>query len=244
MNEFEKQLEQELLEQGISGEELWGLIEFKNKITKLSDTRRSDDFKRSFLQKLEKVGNHGQLYPQRRLFTSALIIAFLILILITGFVGAQKSLPGQPLYPVKILSENLIKTVNPSFKNEILKRRSEEIKSLTEEKKNSEQINNTINKYEKDLEENKKINPAKIEETRRNLEDARDNSEDEDRKEIEHVIIQTDKKINELNEDEDEKKNEDVKGVGTKKESDRNEDDEGDRDQNKRRENKGEDRED
>lgn len=214
MNEFEKQLEQELLEQGASGEELSGLMEFKNKITKLSDIRRSDTVKRAFLQKLSQEETRGQIFLPRRLFTPAFLVALLMLVLITGVVSAQNSLPGQPLYPVKILSENIIKTVNPSFKDEILKRRSQEIKTLTEQKNNSGQLNNTINKYEKDLEENKTINPTKIEQSRKNLEDARDNSEDGDRKEIEHIIIQTEDRINQSNEDEN--RSEDVKGAQTK----------------------------
>ena len=241
MNEFEKQLEQELLEQGASEEELSGLVEFKTKITKVSNISRSDSVKRSFLQKLEQKETRGQFFVPRRLFTPAFLIALLILVLITGVVSAQKSLPGQPLYPVKILSENIIKKISPSFKDEILKRRSEEIKTLTEEKKNSVQINNTINKYQKDLEENKTVDPIKIEESRKNLEDARDNSEDEDKKEIENVIIQTENKINESHKNESENKNEDVKGARSSRGSDGNEKD---IDQDKSGENKNEDKED
>lgn len=225
MNEFEKQLEIELLEQGASGEELLGLVEFKNRITKFSDVRRSEAFKKSFLQKLEQKENHGQFFVPGRLFTPSFLIALLMFILITGIISAQNSLPGQTLYPVKILSENIIKTVNPSFKDEILKRRSQEIKTLTQEKKNSGQLNNTINKYEKDLEENKTVDPIKIEQSRKNLEDARDNSEDEDKKGIEHVIIQTENKINESHRDENENRSEDVKGVRSKRGSDQNEED-------------------
>ncbi len=226
MNEFEKQLKQELMEQGASSEELGGLIEFKNKIKNLSNVRRSDDFKRSFLRRLEEKENQKQFYPQRRLFTPAFLFAFLIVVLITGVVSAaQKSSPGQPLYQVKILSEDIIKTVSPSFKDEILKRRSEEIKTLTEEKKSSGQLNKTIDKYEKDLEENKTVDPIKIEESRRNLEDARENSEDEDKKKIENVITQTENRINQSHEDENKNKNEDIKGARSNRGSDQNEED-------------------
>lgn len=237
MNEFEKQLEQELIEQGASGEELRGLVEFKNKITKLSDMGRSDAFKRSYLQKLEERENHRQLYPQRRLFTPVFLFALLILLFITGVVSAQNSLPGQILYPVKILSEDMMKIVNPSFKDEILKRRSEEIKTLTQEKKDSVEFNKTIDRYEKDLEENKTIDTTKIEESKKNLEDARNNSEDEEKREIESVIIQTEKRISQSHEDENENRREDVKGEQTKVNSENNRD--GSNDENNG-ENKGE----
>lgn len=241
MNEFEKQLEQELIEQGASGEELGGLVEFKNKITKLSDIHRSEAFKKSFLQKLEQKESHTQFFAPRRLFTPAFLIALLILVIVTGVVSAQKSLPGQTLYPVKILSEDIVKTVNPSFKDDILKRRSEEIKVLTQEKKNSGELNKTINRYENDLKENTTVNPTTIQESRRNLEDARDNSEDEDKKEIENVISQTENKINESHGDENENKSGDVKGAETNRGSDQNE---GDKNQDKSGENKSEDKED
>lgn len=197
MNDFEKQLKQELIDEGASLQEANSLVEFKNKISKLSNVRRSDDFKRTFLRKLEEKEVRGQFFVPRRLFTPAFLIALLMFVLVTGVVSAQYSQPGQTLYPVKILSENIIKTVNPSFKDEILKRRSEEIKTITEQKKDSGQLNKTINKYENDLDENQNVNPTQIQQSKRNLEDARDNSEDGDRTEIEHVIKQTEDKINE-----------------------------------------------
>ncbi len=241
MNELEKQLEQELIEQGASSEELAGLMEFKDKITKLSNISRSETVKRSFLRKLDQKETHRQFFAPGRLFTPAFLIALLILVLITGVVSAQKSLPGQTLYPVKILSEDIVKTVNPSFKDDILKRRSEEIKILTEEKKSSGQLNKTIDKYEKDLEENRTVDPIKIEQSRRNLEDARDNSNDEDKKEIENVIIQTENKINQLHEDRNKDKNEDVKGARSSRGPNQNEED---KSQDESRENKSEDKED
>lgn len=223
MNEFEKQLEQELIEQGASVEEIGDLIGLKNKITKLSDIRRSDTFKKSFLRRLEEGENHGKFYPERRFLTPVLFLSLLVFILVAGVVSAQNSLPGQPLYPVKILSENIIKTVRPSFRDEILKRRTEEIKALAKEKKSSEQVKKTIDKYEKDLEENKNIDTNKMKESRENLEDAKDNSEGEDKKEIEDVIKKTEDKIKKSHKDENENRSEEVKGAKSSRGSDHGE---------------------
>ncbi|MEK7186337.1 MAG: hypothetical protein AAB675_03155 [Patescibacteria group bacterium] len=242
MNEFEKQFEQELMEQGTSGEELRDLTELKNNITRLSDVKRSYEFKKSFLRKLEGAAIAStNVSTSRRLFMPVLFLALLLIVLITGTVSAQASLPGQALYPVKILSENVIKTVNPSFNNEIIKRRSEEIKTLTGEKKNSKELNKTIDRYENDLEENKVVDPIKIEESKKNLEDARDNSEDEDKKEIENVINQTENKINESHEDNNENKSGDVKGAESSRGSNQ---DEEDKNQDKSGENKSKDNKD
>ena len=136
---------------------------------------------------------------------------FLSLILLLGFtsvVGAQNSLPGQPLYPVKIASENIASFINPSFKDEILKRRSEEIKELSD-KKDGNTFHDVVDEYEKELNENKEINPKKIEESRRNLEEARVNSLDEHKEDIDRVIIKTESRQGEVKGDEDKKRSSD-----------------------------------
>ena len=192
-NDFEEQLKKELQSQSVLEEEARELMEALNKISKLSKTERSYAFKRSFLDSLsekEKTDRKTFLFLPR-VYVTALAFVLLLFIFIAGIVNAQKSLPGQPLYPIKVLSENIVKAVNPSFKDEIIKRRSEEIKNLTEQKKDSDLLKKTINDYNDELKDTRTINKVKIEESQKNLEEAKEKSEKENKKEIEKAIIQT-----------------------------------------------------
>ena len=234
MNEFEKKLREELKEQGAGDVELESLVMLKNKLVKAADFKRSDSFKKNFLRRLqeEEKRSYRFVFPTRYL-TPVLVLILLVIIAGAGVANAQKSLPGHPLYPVKILSENIIKTVNPAFKDEILERRSEEIKTITEQEKDSEQLNKTIDKYENDLDGNKNVNPTKIQESRKNLEDAKENSEDEEKDRIDEVIKKTEIKISEIHK-EDEKENKKSSESGENKDSNK------DHGENKNGENNGE----
>jgi len=192
-NDFEEQLKKELQSQGVLEEEARELMEALNKISKLSKTERSYAFKRSFLENLSKKEKTDRktFFFLPRAYVPALAFVLLLFILITEVVNAQKSLPGQPLYPIKRLSENIVKTINPSFKDEILRRRSEEIKNLTEQKKDSNLLKQTVSDYKDELKEKGKLSPVKIQETKKNLEEAKEKSEKENKKEIEKAIIQT-----------------------------------------------------
>lgn len=156
-------------------------------LSNLYNFERSQDLKNKFLD--QNIYFRNKYFVSKQMF--ATVILLLVLLLgFTSVVSAQNSLPGQPLYPVKIASENIISAINPSFKSEILKRRSEEIKELSD-KKDGANFHNTVNEYEKELNENKKINPQKIEESRKNLEEAQKNSLEENRKDLERMLIKT-----------------------------------------------------
>ncbi len=192
-NDFKKQLIKELQSQGSLEEEARDLAEIFSKISKASKIERSHIFKKSFLDNLseKEKADRKTFFFLPRVYVPALALALLLFILITEVVNAQKSLPGQPLYPIKRLSENIVKTINPSFKDEILRRRSEEIKNLTEQKKDSDLLKKTIDEYKNELKEKEDVNPIRIEESRKNLEEAKDKSSEEGKKEIEKAIIQT-----------------------------------------------------
>lgn len=209
MNEFE-QLKKEFIAEGASYEEAENLVDLKYKIGGVSDFKRSDKFKRTFLSKLYEKDANVRIFPRARFFTPAFMTGLVLVLVILITAGAQAALPGQPLYPVKILSENILKTVNPSFKDEILRRRSEEVKTITEQKKDSSQLNKTINKYENDLENNKNVNPTKIQESKKNLEDASENSHNGEKDQIDHAIGKTEDKIKQFEKENVEKN---VKGV-------------------------------
>ncbi|MBI2031916.1 MAG: hypothetical protein HYT08_04860 [Candidatus Levybacteria bacterium] len=205
--DFEDQLIRELETEGITPDEKDELFDVINMVKKTSGINRSENFKKAYLNKLSNQKKEKFFYSQ--IYIPALLFTFLLFILIAGTVSAQKSLPGQPLYPVKILSENIIKTVNPSFNNEILKRRSEEIKSLSEQKKDSGLLQKTLDNYSKEL-ETKSTNSVKIEESKKNLEEAKEASVEKNKKKIEEAIEKTENKILEIH-DEDQNRGESIK---------------------------------
>ena len=123
-------------------------------------------------------------------------------------VAAQKSLPGDSLYGVKRLTEKARTAVDPSFQGEVVVRRSEEVKRLSEEKKESGLIKQTVNDYEKEAKDLNGINTDKIDESKKNLEEAKQNVSEEDKKEIERVL-----------EDRSQESNNEVKSLETKNES-------------------------
>lgn len=194
-----KELIKDLKAEGALEEEAENLAIFSKNLSNLYAFERNDKFKTKFLE--QELKERNKFFVSRQMFATA----FLSLILLLGFtsiVSAQKSLPGQTLYPVKIASENIASFINPSFKDEILKRRSEEIRQLSG-KKDGETFHNVVDEYERELNENKTINPKKIKESRRNLEEAKNNSLDEHKEDIERVIIQTEDRQREVKGDED-----------------------------------------
>lgn len=194
--DFEEQLVEELKSQNASREELEDFSDILLRVSKACDIERSYAHKMSFLENLRKTPKEdNNFFVPLRILAPALSLVVLLFAGVATFASAQKSLPGQPLYGVKRLSENIISAVNPSFKDEILKRRSEEIRTLTEQRKNSGLLKKTISDYKDELGEKGKIDSIKIQETKKNLEDAKDKSGEEDKEEIQKAITQTEDKI-------------------------------------------------
>lgn len=167
----------------------------------LQSIKRSDFVKKTFIKHLKERNNKEKRLPffpflPARMFISSVAFCAVIFILFTGatVVNAQKSLPGEALYKVKRLSENVAVGIKPEFKNEILLRRSKEIKNLAEKKKADSFIKGTVEEYKNELKDKEKLNPVKIEESQKNLEEARKESSGEDKKEIEKALIQTENK--------------------------------------------------
>ena len=157
-------------------------------LSNLYSLKRSDNFKAKFLE--QELVAKNRFFKSKQMFATAFLSLFLLLGF-TSVVSAQKSLPGEPLYPIKRLSENIAETINPSFKNEIVKRRSEEIKELSGKDK-SKHLNEAINDYEKELNDNQKINLENIKQSELNLEEARQSSiSAENKLDIERVLIKT-----------------------------------------------------
>lgn len=200
-----KKLAEELKSEGALENEAEELALLSKNLSNLYAFERSSDFKAKFLE--QELLTKNKFFISRQMF-AAVFLSLILLLGFTSVVGAQNSLPGQPLYPIKIASENIASFINPSFKDEILKRRSEEIKELSD-KKDGNTFHDVVDEYEKELNENKEINPKKIEESRRNLEEARVNSLDEHKEDIDRVIIKTESRQGEVKGDEDKKRSSD-----------------------------------
>ncbi len=204
MNDIDK-LIKELKDQDIPAKEAEELAFLSKNLSNLYSFERSIGFKTRFLEQDLIVKN--KFFASRQMFATA-FLSVILLLSFSSIVAAQKSFPGQPLYPVKIASENIASFINPSFKGEILERRSEEIKELSG-KKDGDSFQSLVNEYEKELSENKKINREKIEESRKNLEEARNNSLDEHKKDLERVIIKTEDRQEEIEKEEGESSKDD-----------------------------------
>lgn len=210
MRNYRDELLKELSEAGSSEKESKELLEIAFKMSDLSTIRRSYQFKKSFIEKLQSCHSglpavrqglsrmrtfldSGCALLTKMTFPKIFAVSFAVILFFVTFttvVNAQKSLPGDPLYPVKRLSENVIVAVNPKFKNEVLIRRSEEIKELTEKNKGQNLIKKTIDEYRNNLQKDGKLNPTKVKESKKNLEDAKENSIEENKEEIEKALNQ------------------------------------------------------
>src|SRR3989344_2334034 len=175
---------------------------------------RSEKVKEQFLVKLLGA-RKKQLFAWPRLFAPA--VAFVLILLVLGagsVVFAQKSLPGDVLYPVKRLSENVAISLNPALEQEIVVRRSQEVKDLVEKKEDPELVKNTLEDFSEDSQKAKNKGHANgnLEEGVRNLEDARERSSEDERRQIDETL----KKL-------EEQKDEDEGSVqGTKSEEKKN----------------------
>lgn len=146
-NNYRSDLLEELSAQSSLDGEINELLDIAFKLNNLSGIRRSYEFKKAFIKKLgiEKADKNKFYFFSPRLFIPVLIAV--IFLLVSGtFVYAQKSKPGNLLYPVKRLSEDMVTTVKPELKQEILQRRIEENKEIQNEKENSENPGKTEGK--------------------------------------------------------------------------------------------------
>jgi len=203
MNEEINKIMEELKTAGANENEAEELAYFSKNLSNVLSFERSVETKNRFLEKVESMSQipSGNFFVNHRsLFASVLGV-----ILLLGFatiVSAQDSLPGQPLYSVKRITEEVVSTVNPSFNAEILKRRSVEIKILTKPSNtnidSSKNVQSAIKDYEIELNDHKNINSKIVEESKTNLLDAKEQSSDGNKKEIEDVIKKTETKYEDV----------------------------------------------
>lgn len=187
-------LVKELKEAGASENQAQDLSLFSKNLSNLYNFNRSNEVKSEFI--LRKTPS-GFSYFSKKLFLSTMLSLFLLLGF-ASFVNAQSALPGDLLYPLKRLSENVVAAVDPSFKNVILQRRSEEIKALSNSEQNSK-LNETIQEYQKDLNASKNLNLENIQQSELNLREAKKASiSAENKSDIEKILMQTQERQKQL----------------------------------------------
>ena len=207
-------LEKELKFRGLSQTQANELGEVAKKIGQIGRFSRSEEVKEQFLVKLLGTKNK-ESFAWHRLFAPAVAFVLILLVLASGsVVFAPKNLPGDFLYPVKRLSENVAVSLNPALEQEIVVRRSQEVKDLVEQKEDPGLVQNTLDDFSEDSQKaiSKGRANGNLEEGVRNLEDARERSSDDERRQIEETL----KKL-------EEQKDEDEGSVkGTKSEEKKN----------------------
>ena len=207
-------LEKELKIRGLSQAQAEELGEVAKNIGQIGRFPRSEEVKEQFLVKLLGTGKK-ESFAWPRLFAPA--VAFVLILIFLGagsVVFAQKSLPGDVFYPLKRLSENVAVSLNPALEQEIVVRRSQEVKDLVEQKEDPGLVQNTLDDFSEDSQKaiSKGRANGNLEEGVRNLEDARERSSDDERRQIEETL----KKL-------EEQKDEDEGSVkGTKSEEKKN----------------------
>lgn len=182
----------ELKKEGATANEAEELTLFAKNLSNSAKFERSFDLKIKFLNqnKDSKFRLSGLSRP--------VFATFLAIVLFVGFatlVRAQDSLPGQMLYPVKRATEDFLGAVSPSFKTQILIRRSDEIKKLSDpENKNYSNLNNAIKAYENELDKKTDLTTKEMEESVNNLKEATMVATDGSKFKIENILRRTEER--------------------------------------------------
>jgi hypothetical protein len=188
-----EQLIKELLEAESSDKEAGELLSLAKKLSEFQYIKRSEDFKR---KQAEKIMNSEKTRPVNRFHFLFAPLAALVLVLTTGVTvaGAQDSVPGDVLYPLKRASEEAAIAVNPEFKSQLLERRTTEISKIVENNGKTENLQDAVREYEKEIKK-EEVSKEKLEESRNRLEIAREKSVVKGRGDIEKLIQRIDEKI-------------------------------------------------
>lgn len=183
MNNFRNELLKELNQEGVSQKDAEELLQTAFSLSKLSTIRRSYEFKKLQARKISSIKTNNSFFIVRvcrellsfklldssgkagfarrinkRVFIPIFAALVLLLVGSSSIVLAQKSLPGETLYPVKRVTEDVIVTFNPVFKEVVFKRRVEENKVIIEKKK----VSDEQHRLEEDIKEEEKSEKTSI----------------------------------------------------------------------------------
>lgn len=120
----------------------------------------SQEFENFGWDNLELSSQNIAMWPFRNYISRAVLVAGVIIVFLAsamfGLIQlAQASLPGEPLYPLKRLYENIIFN-KPEQKKEQAAERVDEIIEAVNRKKDKKTIERSIDEYKKTIEEAKK----------------------------------------------------------------------------------------
>lgn len=158
----------------------------------ISGLAMSPKFERSYAfkkQKFEKLFDRQPkpFFPWPKFFVPAFAAILLLLTIGSSVViASQKSLPGEPLYPVKRAAESVKAKIMPEFKQELVVRRGEEVKQIVEKKEDPQLLQDSLRQVREQAKENR--NSSKVEESIKKLEEAKKGSSKTEEDEIEKTV--------------------------------------------------------
>lgn len=147
----------------------------------MTDNKLLDQLKQTYLQtqpskRLVKFGwvnlkillldkEQEQILFIRQNFARFMVLSITAFVVVFGsfftlIQAAQAALPGEPLYPVKRLSETIVSTVSRSSQIEV-ENRASEILDISKKQNQSEFLDKTVEEYQKAvLEKREEISPS------------------------------------------------------------------------------------
>lgn len=183
-----EQLTNELIAAGAETTEAAALAEFENSLHKPL-LLRDQNLKLKNAEAILLRVNKTRSFNWRRFFVPlGIAIGSLSLVGASAF-AAQSSLPGDPLYSLKRVTETVLGQISPNFKNEIPLRRSEEVKSLIEKNKNDDLVKKSLEDYQKQAEVGQ--DKTNLERSRANLKEAETKASERSKEEINKVLEQS-----------------------------------------------------
>ena len=180
-----EQLINELVAAGAEPSEASELANFEHSLKKPLLERSHSLKLKNVEQVLDNLNKHPGFNWRRFIRPFGLALSGLSLAGASVF-ASQGSLPGEPLYSVKRLSETVLERINPEFKNEIPVRRSEEVKSLIERNEDDDAVKKSLDDYQKQSSESD--NKTSIKKAEDNLKEAQEGASEKSKEEIERVL--------------------------------------------------------
>lgn len=183
----QEKLFEELTNAGAETSEATALADFEKSLHKPLFERSFAVKHKNAAQVLARVEKAPRFDWRRLLVPLGLGVGSLSLVGASAF-AAQSSLPGDPLYPLKRVTETVFDQLDPNFKNEMALRRSQEVKDLVNKSKSDALIKKSLDDYQKQAGEAQ--NKQDLERSRENLKKAEENASEKSKEEIKQVLDQ------------------------------------------------------
>ncbi|HUD11417.1 MAG TPA: hypothetical protein VMS08_03330 [Candidatus Saccharimonadia bacterium] len=169
-------LEKELEQSGATQDEARTLANYAQSLRQLKDSEPK-------LRPLNVGTLHShKLRPGRtRMLATGLTVIGTLVAGIAIAAVAQTSIPGNFLYPVKRVTENVAVTLQPNYRGVLMMRRAQEVAQLVALHKNPGLVNETLQSYKTDVADYKGNNYADFEYCENSLAQAQSMSQGSER---------------------------------------------------------------